>query len=191
MAGLKTPIITLVIGEGGSGGALAIAMGDKIGMLQNAYYGVISPEGAASILGRYKDEADKAEKFPADCRTLAATQGVFAKNLLSLKVIDEVIAEDSAEDYENFPNLQARVYRFVDNALSEVTAMSLPELRKNRYALEPAQFHRPPVCQRRILQVSQHGPSCQAAGCCGSGFARPCLRQRQVNPRSRRPRSYG
>ena len=56
MAGLKTPIISVVIGEGGSGGALAIAMGDKIAMLANAYYGVISPEGAASILGRYKDE---------------------------------------------------------------------------------------------------------------------------------------
>jgi acetyl-CoA carboxylase alpha subunit len=52
MAKLKVPIVTLVIGEGGSGGALGIGMGNKIGMLSGAYFGVISPEGAASILGR-------------------------------------------------------------------------------------------------------------------------------------------
>jgi acetyl-CoA carboxylase carboxyl transferase subunit alpha len=52
MAELRVPTVVLVISEGGSGGALALAMGDRIGMMQNAYYGVITPEGAASILGR-------------------------------------------------------------------------------------------------------------------------------------------
>ena len=54
MAGLRVPIITVVLGEGGSGGALGVAMGNRIAMLSQAYYGVISPEGAASILGRYR-----------------------------------------------------------------------------------------------------------------------------------------
>ena len=54
MAGLKVPIVTIVTGEGGSGGALGIGMGNIVGMLSGGYFGVISPEGAASILGRYK-----------------------------------------------------------------------------------------------------------------------------------------
>ena len=54
MAGLKVPIVTIVTGEGGSGGALGIGMGNVVGMLSGGYFGVISPEGAASILGRYK-----------------------------------------------------------------------------------------------------------------------------------------
>eukprot|EP00463_Aulacantha_scolymantha_P006674 TRINITY_DN87_c0_g2_i4.p1 TRINITY_DN87_c0_g2~~TRINITY_DN87_c0_g2_i4.p1 ORF type:complete len:265 (-),score=55.65 TRINITY_DN87_c0_g2_i4:1610-2404(-) len=59
MAGLRVPIVTLVVGEGGSGGALAIGMGNRIGMLSNAYYSVISPEGAASILGRYDTKSKR------------------------------------------------------------------------------------------------------------------------------------
>ena len=91
MASLNTPIVTLAIGEGGSGGALGIAMGDRIGMLSSAYYGVISPEGAASILGRYKDAEHKKQQFPLDCRALATGQAIYAHQLLRLGVIDEVI----------------------------------------------------------------------------------------------------
>ena len=68
MAGLSVPIVTLVIGEGGSGGALGIGMGNKIGMLSGGYFGVISSEGAASILGRYKSDTHKAEQFSLDCQ---------------------------------------------------------------------------------------------------------------------------
>ena len=57
------------------------------------YYGVISPEGAASILGRYKDEAHKAEQFPKDCSAIATRQHIFAPQLLELGVIDEVLPE--------------------------------------------------------------------------------------------------
>ena len=60
MAALKVPIVTIMVGEGGSGGALGIGMGNCIGMCSGGYFGVISPEGAASILGRYKDESHKA-----------------------------------------------------------------------------------------------------------------------------------
>ena len=90
MASLRTPLITVVLGEGGSGGALGIAMGNRIGMLSQAYYGVISPEGAASILGRYTDDAHKALRFPADCRELANSQAIYAHHLLKLGVIDQV-----------------------------------------------------------------------------------------------------
>lgn len=74
MGGLQVPLITLIVGEGGSGGALGIAMGNRIAMLSKGYYGVITPEGAASILGRYKDDADKARQFPKDCAALAVAQ---------------------------------------------------------------------------------------------------------------------
>ena len=133
MAGLKVPIISVVIGEGGSGGALAIAMGDKIGMLANAYYGVISPEGAASILGRYKDDEHKAQQLPKDCVTLATTQQIYAPNLKALGVIDEIIMEEDGEDYENFPMLAARIGAFLDASLKELTAKESTALRKGRF----------------------------------------------------------
>jgi acetyl-CoA carboxylase carboxyl transferase alpha subunit len=133
MAGLKVPIVSVVIGEGGSGGALAIAMGDRIGMLANAYYGVISPEGAASILGRYKDDEHKAQQLPKDCVTLATTQQIYAPNLKALGVIDEIIMEEEGEDYENFPNLAARIGAFVDASLTDLTGKSDTELRKSRF----------------------------------------------------------
>lgn len=133
MAGLKVPIVTIVIGEGGSGGALAIAMGDRIGMLANAYYGVISPEGAASILGRYKDDEHKAQQLPKDCVTLATTQQIYAPNLKELGVIDQIIMEEDGEDFENFPNLAARIGMFVDASLTELQAMESTELRKRRF----------------------------------------------------------
>ena len=91
MAGLTVPIITVVAGEGGSGGALGIGMGNVVGMLSSAYYGVISPEGAASILGRYKNDEDKAKRFPDDCRSLATMQKIYAPQLKELGVIDQVI----------------------------------------------------------------------------------------------------
>ena len=91
MAGLKTPIITVVIGEGGSGGALGIVMGNSVGRLSQGYYGVISSEGAASILGKYKVDAHKAAQFPKYCQELATAQNIYAYQLTKLGVGDEVI----------------------------------------------------------------------------------------------------
>ena len=93
MGGLEVPIITILVGEGGSGGALGVGMGNAIGMLSGGYFGVISPEGAASILGRYKDEKHKAIQFPLDCQELATKQGIYANQLKSLGVVDEIIWE--------------------------------------------------------------------------------------------------
>lgn len=83
MAGLKTPIISVVIGEGGSGGALAIGVADRVIMLEYAVYSVISPEGCASILWKSAEKAELA----------ADAMGITADRLLSLGLVDEVIHE--------------------------------------------------------------------------------------------------
>lgn len=133
MAGLKVPIITVVVSEGGSGGALAIAMGNKIGMLSKAWYSTISPEGAASILGRYKDEAHKKEQFPKDCVSLATIQGVYAPQLKELGVIDDVIWEKDGETCEQFPVTLNNLEAFVEASLQELGAKSTQNLVAQRY----------------------------------------------------------
>jgi acetyl-CoA carboxylase carboxyl transferase subunit alpha len=83
MADIKTPIIVFVIGEGGSGGALGIGIADKIYVLENAYYSVISPEGCAAILWKERTRAKDA----------AAALKLTAKDLLDMKIIDGIIKE--------------------------------------------------------------------------------------------------
>ena len=83
MATLRTPIVTLVIGEGGSGGALAISVADRLMMLQYSIYSVISPEGCAAILWRSGDKKDLA----------AEAMGLSAERIAKLGVVDEVIKE--------------------------------------------------------------------------------------------------
>jgi len=133
MAALRTPIVTLVIGEGGSGGALGVAMGDRIAMLSNAYYGVISPEGAASILGRYDSAEDKKARFGDDCRALANAQRIYAPQLKQLHVIDEVIYERPGETYKGFPVLSERITAFVHNSLLELRGLGAELLISRRY----------------------------------------------------------
>eukprot|EP01059_Diplonema_ambulator_P019996 TRINITY_DN33685_c0_g1_i1.p1 TRINITY_DN33685_c0_g1~~TRINITY_DN33685_c0_g1_i1.p1 ORF type:complete len:1322 (+),score=483.81 TRINITY_DN33685_c0_g1_i1:52-3966(+) len=136
MAMLKVPIVTVVLGEGGSGGALGIGMGDRIAMMSSAYYGVISPEGAASILGRYKDDADKAKQFPVDCRELATAQHIYASQLKELGVIDEIIWEvDGKQDetYKAFPLIQKDIRSFILRSLEELTPVAHDNLVSNRY----------------------------------------------------------
>src|SRR6186713_2671240 len=85
MAGLKVPIIVVVLGEGGSGGALAIGIGDRVLMMENSIYSVISPEGCAAILWKDADKADLA----------AAALRLTAPDLMEFGVVDEVVAEDA------------------------------------------------------------------------------------------------
>ena len=135
MASLRVPIVTLVIGEGGSGGALGIGMGNRIGMLSGAYFGVISPEGAASILGRYKNDTHKAEKFPLDCQELATAQCIYAYQLKSIGVIDEIIWEsaEANENFNNFPILSSRIRHFIDSSLRELCSLSPEAIVSSRY----------------------------------------------------------
>eukprot|EP00421_Protoceratium_reticulatum_P012749 CAMPEP_0168387574 /NCGR_PEP_ID=MMETSP0228-20121227/16014_1 /TAXON_ID=133427 /ORGANISM="Protoceratium reticulatum, Strain CCCM 535 (=CCMP 1889)" /LENGTH=1281 /DNA_ID=CAMNT_0008400811 /DNA_START=61 /DNA_END=3906 /DNA_ORIENTATION=+ len=134
MAGLKVPIITVVVSEGGSGGALAIAMGNKIGMLSKAWYSTISPEGAASILGRYKDDAHKKEQFAKDCVSLATIQGVYAPQLKELGIIDDVIWEQDGETCEDFPATLNNLEAFVEASLKELSTLDQSTLVEQRYA---------------------------------------------------------
>lgn len=140
MAALRVPIITVMVGEGGSGGALGVGMGNCIGMCSGGYFGVISPEGAASILGRYKDDAHKALQFPKDCQELATAQCIYANQLKSIGVVDEIIWEtvgndndDQKETFEHFPVLQSRLRKFISDSLKTLSVMTASELVAHRY----------------------------------------------------------
>lgn len=133
MAGLKVPIVTVMTGEGGSGGALGICMGNVIAMLSGGYFGVISPEGAASILGRYKDEVHKAKQFPLDCQALATAQCIYAHQLKELGVVDEILWEEKGETFLSFPILKSRIQTFLTKALTDLTVKSPEDLVRQRY----------------------------------------------------------
>ncbi|HBR30032.1 MAG TPA: acetyl-CoA carboxylase carboxyl transferase subunit alpha [Firmicutes bacterium] len=99
MAGLKTPIIVVITGEGGSGGALAVGVGDRVLMLENAYYSVITPEGCASIL--WKD-ASKAEQAAEVLR-------LTAEDLVELQVVDEIIPEPLGGAHTAYEEMAANI----------------------------------------------------------------------------------
>jgi len=102
-------------------------------MLSGAYFGVISPEGAASILGRYADDADKAAKFPKDCQELATAQCIYANQLVDLGIVDVIVEEKSGETYENCPFLTAGIRNFISSSLNELEGLSSDALVKQRY----------------------------------------------------------
>ncbi len=104
MMTLNTPVISILIGEGGSGGALALSVADRVYMLENAVYSVISPEGCASIL--WKDAA----KAPEAAQSLKLT----AKDALSLGIIEDMISEDNMETPEFFTELRDRLAAELD-----------------------------------------------------------------------------
>jgi acetyl-CoA carboxylase carboxyl transferase subunit alpha len=118
MAQLKTPIISTVIGEGGSGGALAVGVADHLMMLQYSIYSVISPEGCASILWKSADKAADA----------AETLGVTSDRLLELGLIDEVIAEPLGGAHRDMEVMAARVKQALTVKLAEFDAMSAEDL---------------------------------------------------------------
>ncbi|QKG83954.1 acetyl-CoA carboxylase carboxyltransferase subunit alpha [Kroppenstedtia pulmonis] len=123
MAGLQVPIICVVTGEGGSGGALAISIGNKLLMLEHAYYSVISPEGAAAILWR---DAGKAQEA-------ANALKITAQDLHQLGVIDEVIPEPKGGAHKD-PNFQAkRIKTSILKALQPLLSLNNEELVLNRH----------------------------------------------------------
>ncbi|MGB0720856.1 MAG: acetyl-CoA carboxylase carboxyltransferase subunit alpha [Gammaproteobacteria bacterium] len=123
MADLRTPIIATVIGEGGSGGALAIGVGDRVLMLQYSTYSVISPEGCASILWK------SAEKAPEAAEAL----GLTADRLQSIGLIDGIIEEPLGGAHRDFTATMANVRDAIDNALQAVTSMPVDKLLDERY----------------------------------------------------------
>jgi len=123
MSELRTPIISIIIGEGGSGGALAIGMGNYIIMLENAIYSVISPEGCASIL--YKD-AHRANDA-------AAALKLTANDLIELKVIDEVIPEPLGGAHHDADDMAKRLGKVLFKCLSKFKKMSPDKIVQDRY----------------------------------------------------------
>ena len=124
MSGLKTPILSVLIGEGGSGGALALAVADRVWMLENAVYSVISPEGCASIL--WKDAA-RAEEA-ASCLKLTA------RDALAMGITEEVISEDQLGTPGFYDDLALKL----QESLKELEALTLDQLLDERYN----RFHR-------------------------------------------------
>jgi acetyl-CoA carboxylase carboxyl transferase subunit alpha len=119
MASLKVPIIIVVIGEGGSGGALAIGIGDRVLMLENAVYSVITPEGCAAILWKDSTKAPQA----AECLKLTA------QNLLELNIIDEIIPEDENWSYNEINDENKTGFQVTQN-LKEILISQLQSLNK-------------------------------------------------------------
>ncbi|EIW89173.1 MAG: acetyl-CoA carboxylase carboxyl transferase subunit alpha [Alishewanella agri] len=123
MAGLKVPVICTVVGEGGSGGALAIGVGDKVNMLQYSTYSVISPEGCASILWK------SAEKAPL----AADAMGITAGRLKELKLIDEVITEPLGGAHRSPEQMAATLKTALLRDLEKLQKLSTQELLDKRY----------------------------------------------------------
>jgi acetyl-CoA carboxylase carboxyl transferase subunit alpha len=123
MAGLKVPIVCTVIGEGGSGGALAIGVGDRTNMLQYSTYSVISPEGCASILWKSPDKVKDA----------AAALGMPAPRLLELGLIDKLVREPLGGAHRNPRSMAVRLKAVLLKQLDELGAMPVNDLLEQRY----------------------------------------------------------
>ena len=123
MSRLKTPIISTVIGEGGSGGALAIGVCDRLNMLQYSTYSVISPEGCASILW-------KSAEYAADA---AEAMGVNAQRLKELGLVDGVIEEPLGGAHRNMPEMATQLKAQLIAGLDELSALDTEELMDQRY----------------------------------------------------------
>lgn len=123
MSRLKTPIICIVIGEGGSGGALGIGVGDKLAILEYAYYSVISPEGCAAILWRDGAEAEKA----------AEQLNLTSKDLYRLKLVDEIIKEPLGAAHRNIHDTIYNVEKFISKSLKQLKRIDTKELLDARY----------------------------------------------------------
>src|SRR5712692_2763727 len=123
MMRLPVPIIVSITGEGGSGGALAIAVGDRINILENSFYSVISPEGCASIIWR---DASKAE-------TAAAAMKITAKDLKELGIVDEIVREPEGGAHTDFEAAARFLDEVLDRQLVALTNQPVRELLEARY----------------------------------------------------------
>ncbi|HVV99349.1 MAG TPA: acetyl-CoA carboxylase carboxyltransferase subunit alpha, partial [Planctomycetaceae bacterium] len=123
MSRIGTPIICVVIGEGGSGGALGIGIGDHVAILQHAYYSVISPEGCAGILWKHKKHADQA------ARALKFT----SKDLLRFGIVDEIIPEPLGGAHRDHRQMAATLKSSLARQLKNLSGLRTPDLLNRRY----------------------------------------------------------
>jgi len=120
---LRTPIVAAIIGEGGSGGALGIGVADRVLMLENAYYSVISPEGCAAILWKHRKYAPEA----------AEALKLNASSLLELGIIDGIIPEPPGGAHHDLTAAAAALREALNSALREIMLIPLDELLEKRY----------------------------------------------------------
>ena len=123
MSNLKTPIISMLIGEGGSGGALALAVADEVWMLENSIYSVLSPEGFASIL--YRDASKSKEA--------AERMKITAEHLLQFGIIDRIIKEPAGGAQEHFESMKYRISVNLSEAIERFDKESIESLLTKRY----------------------------------------------------------
>ena len=123
MAGLTVPVVCTVIGEGGSGGALAIGVGDRVNMLQYSTYSVISPEGCASILWKSADKAPVA----------ADAMGITAQRLKELKLIDTIVEEPLGGAHRDVPLMAQRLKDRLKQDLNALRPLETDQLLEQRY----------------------------------------------------------
>jgi len=123
MASVETPVVSVVIGEGGSGGALAIGVCDHLMMLEYAVYSVISPEGCASILWKSAEKASDA----------AEAMKMTTKDLSAQGLVDEVIQEPLGGAHRDYDTAAASIAQHITSALDRLDAMSKEEMLENRY----------------------------------------------------------
>lgn len=123
MAGLKVPVLSIVIGEGGSGGALALGVGNEVWMLENAIYSILSPEGFASILWKDSKKAKEASEV----------MKITAEDLKSLGIIEQVIPEETAASKDNLPALCKDMKERMKDFLRRMEIMTEEEITEQRY----------------------------------------------------------
>ena len=123
MSRLAVPVICIVIGEGGSGGALGIGVGDKVSMLEFAYYSVISPEGCAGIL--WKDASHS--------KQAAQALRLTSKDLLRMGIVDDVIEEPIGGAHRDHHQMASRLKMYLIKSLRELLPKSGPQIVHDRY----------------------------------------------------------
>ena len=123
MSGLTVPILSIVIGEGGSGGALAMAVANEVWMLENAMYSILSPEGFASILWKDSKRASEA----------AGVMKITASDLLKLGIIEKIIPEKEPASEKNLPLISKHMEREISCFLADYTRMDTEEIVNRRY----------------------------------------------------------
>ena len=123
MAELRVPLVCTIIGEGGSGGALAIAVGDTMLMLQYATYSVISPEGCASILWKSADKAPDA----------AETLGITATRLKALGLVDKIIPEPLGGAHRDYPEMMQTLRKALQDSLKQVQSQTMEQMLQARF----------------------------------------------------------
>ena len=123
MAGLRTPLLALVVGEGCSGGALGVGVVDRMGMMENAYFSVISPEGCAAILWKDRDKA------PEAAQALKLT----AQDMMNYDIADDIVQEPLGGAHRDPETAANSVKEFLEKSLAELEEVSIDELLDRRY----------------------------------------------------------